>query len=261
MAWIISNKPDSYDIDYDFYEYGKVDWYQNKMMSNIQTGDTVYVYRSTPIMEIRWECIVGDVGYFFDNENQRVYSNNTGKNEGPFIELIAKNNLFCGTLLSYSQLKTHGLKSRLMGPQKVDGELLRYIQDTIGKYIQNNCSIENASVLKVNDIIKNAEKYSQLNLNKCYNTNSSIYKRNPYISEYAKIRARGICQLCGNEAPFRDKQNKPYLESHHIIWLSKGGYDSIENIVALCPNCHKKMHIVNNQKDINNLLMKAREKL
>ena len=65
MAWIISNKPDSYDIDYDFYEYGKVDWYQNKMMSNIQTGDTVYVYRSTPIMEIRWECIVGDVGYFF----------------------------------------------------------------------------------------------------------------------------------------------------------------------------------------------------
>ena len=35
------------------------------------------------------------------------------------------------------------------------------------------------------------------------------------------------------------------METHHIEWLSKGGSDTIDNTVALCPNCHKKMHILN----------------
>lgn len=60
-----------------------------------------------------------------------------------------------------------------------------------------------------------------------------------------KEKLKGFAQLCGNFAPFNDSEGKPYLESHHIIWLSKGGADSIDNTVALCPNCHKKMHIVN----------------
>jgi len=47
--------------------------------------------------------------------------------------------------------------------------------------------------------------------------------------------------------------NEPYLEVHHIIWLSKGGDDDIDNTVALCPNCHKKMHILNLDKDIEYL--------
>ncbi|WP_027702080.1 HNH endonuclease [Metaclostridioides mangenotii] len=47
--------------------------------------------------------------------------------------------------------------------------------------------------------------------------------------------------------------NEPYLDVHHIIWLSKGGNDDIDNTVALCPNCHKKMHIFNLDKDIEHL--------
>lgn len=75
------------------------------------------------------------------------------------------------------------------------------------------------------------------------------YIRNPAIAEYAKRTAEGICQLCGEYAPFNDTKGNPYLESHHIVWLSEGGEDSIKNVVALCPNCHKKMHIVNDQED------------
>ncbi|MBS5788180.1 MAG: HNH endonuclease [Clostridioides difficile] len=47
--------------------------------------------------------------------------------------------------------------------------------------------------------------------------------------------------------------NEPYLEVHNIIWLSNGGNDDIDNTVALCPNCHKKMHILNLDKDIEHL--------
>ena len=76
------------------------------------------------------------------------------------------------------------------------------------------------------------------------------YHRSKLISSYAKRRANGICQLCGQYAPFSDENGNPYLETHHIVWLSQGGLDSVENTVALCPNCHKKMHVVNDEKDI-----------
>lgn len=82
---------------------------------------------------------------------------------------------------------------------------------------------------------------------------SKGYKRNMYVSENAKRRANGICQLCLNLAPFRDHKSEPYLETHHIVWLAQGGDDSIENTVALCPNCHRKMHIVNDLNDIKKL--------
>ncbi|HHY76039.1 MAG TPA: HNH endonuclease [Firmicutes bacterium] len=78
-----------------------------------------------------------------------------------------------------------------------------------------------------------------------YNT----YDRNPYVSAAAKRRANGKCQLCGKSAPFLDPHGQPYLETHHIIWLSRGGPDTLDNTVALCPNCHRKMHILDLESD------------
>ena len=75
------------------------------------------------------------------------------------------------------------------------------------------------------------------------------HDRSPWISEYIKRKANGVCQLCNQNAPFLNQKSVPYLETHHIIWLSKGGEDSVHNTVALCPNCHRKMHILNNKSD------------
>ncbi len=84
------------------------------------------------------------------------------------------------------------------------------------------------------------------------------YKRSFFITEYVKRKAKGFCDLCGKPAPFKNKTGIPYLENHHIKWLSRHGADTIENCVALCPNCHKKMHVVNSSTDIMNLKMKAK---
>jgi len=83
---------------------------------------------------------------------------------------------------------------------------------------------------------------------------SLAYIRDEAVSEYAKRRANGICQLCGEQAPFDDEHGNPYLESHHIEWLSKDGPDTIDNTVALCPNCHRKMHVKNLPSDKTILL-------
>jgi 5-methylcytosine-specific restriction protein A len=82
----------------------------------------------------------------------------------------------------------------------------------------------------------------------------SSFERDPYISEYTKRCANGVCQLCEQEAPFLGKDNRPYLETHHIIWLSRGGEDTLQNTVALCPNCHRKMHVLDLSCDIEKLL-------
>lgn len=85
-------------------------------------------------------------------------------------------------------------------------------------------------------------------------TISQTYERNPYVTEFAKQRANGVCELCNQVAPFTNKQNELYLETHHIEWLSNGGSDTIENTVALCPNCHKKMHVVDDPNDKDKLM-------
>lgn len=88
---------------------------------------------------------------------------------------------------------------------------------------------------------------------------SSVFVRNAEVVKETRKRANGICQFCGQAAPFIDKNGKPYLEVHHVIWLSRGGEDSTSNTVALCPNCHTRMHILDRQEDIDKLLSLAHE--
>lgn len=78
---------------------------------------------------------------------------------------------------------------------------------------------------------------------------SKQFERNEYVAELARRRANGICQLCNDPAPFRDKTGAPFLEVHHIQWLSRDGEDVIENTVGLCPNCHRRMHMLDNETD------------
>jgi hypothetical protein len=78
---------------------------------------------------------------------------------------------------------------------------------------------------------------------------TTAFVRDAAVAEYAKRLAKGICDLCEMPAPFQNRQNVDYLECHHIIWLAKGGDDTIENAVALCPNCHRKMHVLNRKTD------------
>ncbi len=72
---------------------------------------------------------------------------------------------------------------------------------------------------------------------------TKVYIRNPDVVAEVLNRANGICEKCNSHAPFkRAKDNTPYLEVHHKIHLANGGDDTIENTLALCPNCHRELH-------------------
>lgn len=72
---------------------------------------------------------------------------------------------------------------------------------------------------------------------------TTIYNRNEYVVAEVLYRANGHCEHCNAPAPFfRDKNNTPYLEVHHKQPLSENGEDTIDNSIALCPNCHRHAH-------------------
>lgn len=69
------------------------------------------------------------------------------------------------------------------------------------------------------------------------------FKRNPDVVAEVLAHANGYCEECGNPAPFiRASDGTPYLEIHHKTFLSDGGEDTVENTMALCPNCHREKH-------------------
>ena len=118
--------------------------------------------------------------------------------------------------------------------------------------------LEHASSLSVETLSRIAVNQLQVHPS-TYISQVQQYRRNHYIAKNAIKQAQGICQLCNKLAPFYKSDGTPYLETHHIIWLSKGGEDSVMNTVALCPNCHRKMHVVNSKEDIEYLLSKNKK--
>lgn len=69
------------------------------------------------------------------------------------------------------------------------------------------------------------------------------YLRNPDVVAEVLERANGVCERCGEDAPFtRRSDNTPYLEVHHKKRLADGGEDTVQNALALCPNCHRRLH-------------------
>lgn len=70
-----------------------------------------------------------------------------------------------------------------------------------------------------------------------------VFVRNPDVVAEVLIRARGFCEICERVGPFKRASNgSPYLEVHHRVRLADGGDDTVENAVALCPNCHRQQH-------------------
>ena len=72
----------------------------------------------------------------------------------------------------------------------------------------------------------------------------SIFMRNPDVVAEVLTRAEGRCEACHSQAPFiRKSDSTPYLEVHHKVTLADGGEDTVENAIALCPNCHRRKHL------------------
>ena len=89
-------------------------------------------------------------------------------------------------------------------------------------------------------------------------TQARVFLRNADVVVEVLQRANGYCEYCKTPAPFqRDSNGEDYLEVHHIVPLAENGDDTIENAVALCPNCHRQAHYGKKNFDIERFEKKS----
>jgi 5-methylcytosine-specific restriction protein A len=81
-----------------------------------------------------------------------------------------------------------------------------------------------------------------------------IYQRSNDVRIYVLTRTDGKCEGCTAAAPFLRLDGSPYLEPHHIRRLSDGGPDHPAYVIALCPNCHRRVHFGADGKSYNDKL-------
>lgn len=85
--------------------------------------------------------------------------------------------------------------------------------------------------------------------------------RDPDIAAWVLAQAEGRCECCDAPAPFFRDNGSPFLEVHHVQRLADGGEDTINNTVALCPNCHRELHYGLEKKNLANKLIKKVDRL
>jgi len=78
---------------------------------------------------------------------------------------------------------------------------------------------------------------------------SYTYLRDQKVRSAVLLRAAGRCEYCGEEG-FLKADGSRYVETHHVIALAKDGADKLTNVIALCPNDHRKAHFSDKRDSI-----------
>lgn len=203
---------------------------------------------------------IGDQSITFSQNRTLAESNSNGVEIHLFEVLISKKYIYrgiarlCGKPYQEIQNGDDGLARKVwVFPVKLVDKNNIIDKSFLDEY-SNNREI-NIKKLNINEIKRRALIDSKKNV-PLRRVVSKFYDRSHYISLYVKIMSQGICDLCNNKAPFICSDGFPYLECHHVHWLSQGGEDDVRNAVALCPNCHRKMHVLNLKEDIDILKKK-----
>ena len=101
-------------------------------------------------------------------------------------------------------------------------------------------------------------------------TDDEILFSSQNVKEFSKRSYNYLCEYDNEHITFNAKtNNRNYVEAHHFIPFSERNrfevsIDVVENIVCLCPNCHRKIHLaVDDERKsfIEKLFSNRREKL
>ena len=84
------------------------------------------------------------------------------------------------------------------------------------------------------------------------------------IKENAKWYAGNKCEICAEHKSFIAQDGRMYTEAHHLIPLAgqaefENSLNQEQNIVCLCPNCHREIHHGMNKLELAEMLWNKRK--
>ena len=247
---LIANITAEHDVYNTLRNLGKITWLHEYCPKDIEEGDIAYIYETTPINAIRWKCRVTRTQVDEEIPGEYQYSISGKTYSGTAVELEGVCEYLFWNQLSLKKLnEKNGKNVNVRRASLLRPELAKYLHKVDLQQASEEGLEKLFSETTLAELRMLAKTHSQEHPVP-HTQNVKQYGRSPLVADYAKRRANQCCELCKEKAPFFDKQGHPFLEVHHVQWLSEGGADSIYNTVALCPNCHRKMHIVQDQADI-----------
>jgi 5-methylcytosine-specific restriction protein A len=123
-------------------------------------------------------------------------------------------------LLAYAKSLPLGSRARLLPEEKLEALLLAGDENAVARLLQDEPA----------GIAEERRRYLM----------TEVVRRGRDLVEELRELYAGECQICG-WAP-RSRYRAELCEAHHVRWLSRGGDDTISNLVLICPNHHRAIH-------------------
>ena len=136
------------------------------------------------------------------------------------------------------------LKSSLPIIHSVDAEQIEQATERLGRFLDPRKVMERA---KATGGLPGKKE-----------TVSTVYERSAWVREFARQRSGGKCEMPGcTYVGFIKVNGEKYIEVHHIQSMARAGFDVIDNVAAICPNCHAKAHYAKEKATIETQLIAA----
>lgn len=138
------------------------------------------------------------------------------------------------------------------GYPKLDEEIIAYIEgilESSSDDIENQEEIQRSEPATSEELQKAADR----ELNIVSGSQGKVVAKDGRISKSALVREGYTCQINPEHKTFQTTRGVPYMEGHHLIpctvtnaefFMNQNGknIDCLENIVCICPTCHRAAH-------------------
>ena len=156
-------------------------------------------------------------------------------------------------MLIYCYLRDYGKVHNMLMDAVIDEPSFAYNTDSLQGY----CWTDEILLHDVNQDSAINDRLLLMQTNTDPLRHELIIKRTKYhysdntLKETLKYLYNFNCTICGtriyhmgwtNSLPRKQQWNYLSADVHHILPLSKGGPDIYQNMICLCPNCHRKFH-------------------
>ena len=148
--------------------------------------------------------------------------------------------------------KTRYRKARFLNRKNSTkkGKLLPTLVSKIHSHVKEIEFVKSILPVTDNDLIFETAKFD-MHLLKNPKLHNETYRHFGYqkgilygyanVREYVLERDNHECQICCKKEGYKRK-NGIRLETHHIVYRSRGGSDDPRNLITVCPVCHPKIH-------------------